>query len=67
MFLFFILGAALSQCGEYSRQIAAAESQRNAILEKKTLCVLHHFLALEWPEIQVSYCSICFVDLFVFY
>ncbi|CAH8672731.1 unnamed protein product [Schistosoma bovis] len=45
-------GAALSQCGEYSRQIAAAESQRNAILEKKTLCVLHHFLALEWPEIQ---------------
>ncbi|CAH8597748.1 unnamed protein product [Schistosoma turkestanicum] len=45
-------GAALSLCGEYSRQIAGYENRRNAILEKNTLRVLHRFLAIEWPEIQ---------------
>ncbi|CAH8634375.1 unnamed protein product [Heterobilharzia americana] len=44
--------SALRKCGEYGHEIAVAESQRNSMLEKKTLAVLHHFLSVDWPDIQ---------------
>nr|CAH8875706.1 unnamed protein product [Trichobilharzia regenti] len=45
-------GEALKKCGEYGRGVAAAEHRRNSLLEKKTLTVLHHFLSVDWPDIQ---------------